>query len=398
MSKPTSSMLPVPAGDRIRVTAVVDKLRMGGAETLVSEFALVANDVGVEFSVATLVPSADVRAAQIVRELGIEPAVADIGSRLTPASPLRVYRVLAAQRPDIVHTHLGRSDLLGALAARALRVPVVSTIHATSWKPETEHVWREHLLLYLSAWARRRCAARVIAVSAAARDAYLARGFDRSEHVVVIHNGVASDAAPGHGPAVRRELGLAPDEIVLGMLSGLQPGKGHDVAIRALATLRQRFPRLRLLVVGDGEMRDQIESWAAPLGDAVVLTGWRADVMRLLDAMDVLVHPSSRDAFPTSLLEAMAASVPVVATEVGGIKEIVNDGETGRLLKAAEDLAVGLQPLLEDSSLRRELGQAGRRRFEREFTGAVWAQRTRHLYDEVLDGRTSLGRRLSAVT
>src|SRR5581483_12011893 len=97
--------------------------------------------------------------------------------------------------------------------------------------------------------------------------------------------------------------------------------------------LRERYPRVRLVVAGDGPTRAQVRSLARPLGEGAVLTGHRTDVMALLDATDVLIHPSFADAFPTSLIEAGAASVPVVATRVGGIPEIVESGRTGTLLE-----------------------------------------------------------------
>jgi glycosyltransferase involved in cell wall biosynthesis len=127
---------------------------------------------------------------------------------------------------------------------------------------------------------------------------------------------------------------------------------------------------------------------AAPLGDVVVLTGYRDDVMELLDATDVLIHPSRTEAFPTALLEAMAARVPVVATAVGGIPEIVADDQTGLLVGAPPDagrFADAVLTLAADADLRRRLGEAGRRRFEDEFTAERWAHRVRAQYDAVLD-------------
>ena len=210
---------------------------------------------------------------------------------------------------------------------------------------------RDRARLRLIAAVRRRCAARVIAVSDAARRAYLAERWDRSEHVVTIHNGIVDRTLPGAGPEIRRELGIEPEELVLVMVSVLRGGKGHTVAAAAAERLAARHPTLRVLVLGDGPKRAEIERSMSGLGGRVIFAGYRTDVAAVLDAADVLVHPSRDDAFPTALLEAMAAGVPSVATAVGGIPEAVADGETGFLIPApprADDLADALEPLLAD--------------------------------------------------
>jgi glycosyltransferase involved in cell wall biosynthesis len=210
---------------------------------------------------------------------------------------------------------------------------------------------------------------------------------------VTVHNGIDVRVAAGAGPALRSELGLAPDDVILGMVSALRPEKSHDVAIEAVRLLRERFPAVRLLVVGDGAARQEVERLAAPLGDAVVLAGARADVMDVFDALDLCVHPSRADAFPTTLLEAMAASVPVVATAVGGIPEIVEDGVTGVLVDAppsARRVADAVAALIRDPERRNALAAAGRARYEKLFTARPWAERTRAVYDAVLAERTGL--------
>jgi glycosyltransferase involved in cell wall biosynthesis len=175
--------------------------------------------------------------------------------------------------------------------------------------------------------------------------------------------------------------------LVVGMVSALRPEKGHDIAIGVLRRLRPRFPTLRLLIVGQGDLEEDIRRSAADLGDAVVMAGRRTDVMRVLDAVDVCLQPSRADAFPTSLLEAMAASVPVLATAVGGIPEIVVDATTGVLVAAppsADEVAAALAVLLDDPATRHDLALAGRVRYEQNFTAGPWVSRTRELYDAVL--------------
>lgn len=240
------------------------------------------------------------------------------------------------------------------------------------------------------AFTRRRGGARVIAVSEAARAAYLETGWDRPDHVVTVHNGIALDPPRATSQAVRAELGLGADALVATMVTVLRPGKGHEVAVEVVRRLLPRFPALKLLVAGDGPSLPDVRRLVEPLGDAALLLGHRTDVLELLGASDVLLHPTSMDAFPTVLLEAGAAGVPVLATAVGGIPEIVEDERTGLLVDAppsADRVAAQLERLLGDAELRARLGNAARARFDEHFTAERWAQRLRAVYDTVLAER-----------
>lgn len=342
-----------------------------------------APEGGLELSVSYLFDKDGSPAATRLRERGIEPRHAAV-TGLLRTSALRAVRAdIARAHPDVVHTHLGYSDFLGGLAARSLRLPVVSTVHVMEWEGGA----RDALKVKLFAAVQRRCIARTILVSAAARERYLAEGFTTPGRAVVVHNGIVGRPEPGAGAAVRAELGIAPDALVVTMLSVLREGKGHDAAFRAVRSLVDAHPGLRLVVAGDGPAREDIAAAGAALGEHVVMTGHRGDVMALLDATDVLLHPSRVDAFPTALLEAMAARVPVVATAVGGIPEIVDDGVTGALVPAPAapgTMAEALGGLLADGTRRASLGSAGRARFEQSFTAGAWARRLRAVYDEVV--------------
>jgi glycosyltransferase involved in cell wall biosynthesis len=382
-----SPALPAPAVRPIRVHALIDALGVGGAEIVLAEFAAVAALGGIELSVGYLkdVDEAEASVTRL-RQAGVEPRLAGIPRHVGPGAFLAVRRQLAALRPELVHTHLGYADLLGGPAARSLGIPTVATLHAHAWSGN--HL--ERLKLGAMRLARRATAARLIAVSESARAAYLASGALHPERVVVVRNGIAGAPQPGAGRAVRAELGIGDDELVVAMISCLRPEKAHDVAFAAVGELLASIPDLRLLVIGDGPQRDEVARGVSALGDRALATGYRADVMALLDAADVLLHPSRHDALPTTIIEAMAASTPVVATRVGGIPELVDDGVSGVLVPAppsASELAAALGQLLRDPHRRRRLGAAGHDRFEQEFTAARWAMRMGALYRSVLAGR-----------
>ena len=371
----------------LRVHVLIDSLNWGGAETLLADYAAGAPAAGIELSVGYLQDVNGSPSAAALRARGIEPQLIGVRKLLDVESVLRVRRHLARVRPDVVHTHLGAADVHGTMAARSLRMPVVSTIHLVAPPALGELDRREAARERLMAVTRRHGSHRVIAVSDAARDAYLRAGLDRASRVVTVHNGIAARRPQRSREQLRAELGLPADAPVVAMVSVLRAGKGHDVGIEAVRALRERHPQLRLLVVGDGPARAEVEARAAPLGDAVVLTGFRRDVVELLAASDMLLLPSRMDAFPTSLLEAASVGVPAVATAVGGIPEIVDDGETGLLIPAPPEagaVTAAIGALLDDPDLRVRLGEAARDRFAARFTAERWAARCRAIYDDVL--------------
>jgi glycosyltransferase involved in cell wall biosynthesis len=266
----------------------------------------------------------------------------------------------------------------------------VSTVHSLGTGADAPTSARGRARSRIYALGAKASAARLVAVSESARQEVLRRDGYAPDRVVVIHNGIARRPAPGAGPYVREQLGIGPDAPVVGTLSTLRPVKGHEVAIEAMAEITRRVPGARLVVVGEGESRPALERAAAHLGPVVKFAGFRDDVMPVLDAFDVLAHPSRQEAFPTTLLEAMAAGVPQVATAVGGIPEIVEDGHTGLLLAPPPEpaaLADRVVSLLQDPARREELAAAGRERFAERFGADGWARRLRALYDQVLAER-----------
>jgi glycosyltransferase involved in cell wall biosynthesis len=219
----------------------------------------------------------------------------------------------------------------------------------------------------------------------------------------VVYNGVdtAVFAQCEKREEVRSELHIPPDSTVVGIVGRLSEEKGGvDVLIRAIARLRKINPNLRLLVVGDGPLRGNLEALAdesAP-GGAIMFTGTRNDVAHLLSAMDLFVLPSLNEALPIVVLEAMAAGLPVIATNVGGVPEIVEHEKTGLLVAPGSEDALysALNRLTYDAYLRERLAQAGRRRVTSDFTIERMVERIEGLYGKLLTKLPVAGCQLSA--
>ncbi len=355
---------------------------------MLADFAAFASTVDLAVSVGYLSAGSDGAARERLRRAGFEPELVQVRSLFGARDVARVRAHLARTGADVVHTHLKYADVLGGIAARSLRMPVVSTLHEAAWSGPPAERARQRL----AGFVRRHCADRVIAVSGEARRSYLATGWDQPGHIATVRNGIPERPGRGSRMEMRGRFGLGEAEPVIAMLSALRPEKGHEIGFAAFGALRSRFPDLRLLVIGDGPRRAEVERMAAPFGDAAVVAGYQDDVASVLAGVDVLAHPSHADAFPTALLEAMAASVPIVASRVGGIPEIVVDGATGLLVHAPPDpaaVAAAVGRLLEDAQLRDSMGQRARQRFEAEFSPRAWLEQTRAVYDEVTAARGS---------
>jgi glycosyltransferase involved in cell wall biosynthesis len=358
-------------------------LTCGGAEVLLAELAAVAPKADLRLTVGFLDDFDGSPVASRLRAAGVEPALVGVPRLLAPSSMRSVRRHLAAVQPDLVHTHLGYSDVLGGVAARSLGIPSVSTVHAMDWAGTP----RERVKEALAFVARRACARRIIVVSRSARRAYLERSHVDPARVVTIPNGVVGRPLRGAGRAIRTELGLRPTDRVVVMTAPMRREKGHQRAFAALASLRDGVPELRVLLLGEGVDRSEIESQASSLRATVLALGYRSDVMAVLDAADAVLHTPVTDALPTGLIEAAAAGVPVVASAVGGIPEIVEHESTGLLVGPEadpEEVANALGRVLRDPELRSRLGVEARRRFEAKFSASHWAERLRRTYDAAL--------------
>jgi len=294
-----------------------------------------------------------------------------------PGLARRTSAAVRRSRPDLVHTHLVHADVYGAYAAARARARLVSTKH-------NDDPFRSGRGRYAERMLTRR-ADRVICITKA-----LAR-FNRevvglpAEKLRVVHYGLDAPPQPW---GMRGGPELPPDTPVLLAICRLVPQKGLDVAVEALAGVREQHPDAHLVVLGEGPLRDELSSLAAGYGidGAVSLPGRVGDVAWWLRRAAVIVHPARWEGFGLALLEAMLSARPVVATAVSSIPEIVVDGETGLLVPPDDPaaLAAAVSDLLDDPARASAMGEAGRARALTEFSVERMAERTVSVYDEVV--------------
>ena len=367
----------------MRVCHLIHELGPGGAEHVLVDLARVAPEAGIEMRVLSLMPLGSQRYPQVLRDLGVQVGSLDLPCRWDLRGLRRAVRLLRADPPDLLHSHLKHADLVAAYAAPRLGVPMVSTLHLV--EDEVDSVGR--FKRNLGAWARRRGAARTVAVSEALRRWYLGAFHVDPATVVTLPNGVpaAEAVSPERRAALRAEFGVPGEVLLAATVAIFRAGKGHDDLLDAAFLLRDAPVRFVLAGSGPEEARLRCRVRDEGLESRVTFAGFREDVAELLASSDLVVHPSHADALPTALIHALAAGLPAVAAQVGGIPEIVGE-EAGLLVPPGDPsaLAGAIRALAGDPEQRRQMGEAARARFAERFEGAAWARRLRELYDEVL--------------
>jgi len=325
--------------------------------------------------------------------------VSSLRRRLNPVRDLlalwNLLALLRRERPDIVHTHTSKAGMLGRLAAWLAGVPVV--VHTPHG-----HVFYGHFGRVAS-WAFRRMekafaarTTRLIALTEAERDEHLKCRVGRPEQFAVVPSGVDLErfrrVAAAALTADRRPPGfdLPPDAVVVGSVGWLTTVKGHRYLIEALGRLRPFHSRLYCVIVGAGELLDELQALAAARGlsDSVRFLGLRHDVPECLAAMDVFVLPSLNEGMGRALVEAMAAGRPVVATRVGGVPALIQHQSNGLLVPPgnAVALANALDELLRKPDWAQELGAAASASIDDRFGAGEMVQAVDAVYEESLAG------------
>jgi glycosyltransferase involved in cell wall biosynthesis len=292
-----------------------------------------------------------------------------------------VWRLIRHLRPHIVHTHSSKAGFIGRLAAKLAGVPrVLYTPHG--------HVFQGY---FSSSVTRRfinleRLAARwtdrIITLTDAEADQHLAHGIGRPDQFVTIPSGIDLDAVTAATPTR-----VVPGGPLIGTVARLVPVKGHAFLVDAAPRVLTEFPTARFVFVGDGEARHGLETRARGLGlgDALLFTGYREDVASLLAGMDVVVLPSLNEGLGRVLVTAMALGKPIVATRVGGVPELLADGEAGRLVPPGDSaaLASAICGVLQDTAQAKSLGDAGRRRAVR-YSAPAMVESLAKVYRDVM--------------
>jgi glycosyltransferase involved in cell wall biosynthesis len=293
-------------------------------------------------------------------------------------SAWRIARCLRRSRVTHLHLHSSHAQTLGLLGA------ALGGFHRVIVTRRVDFVPRRHLA---NRWKYGRAVTRFVAISDAIRQILIGWGVE-VERIRLVHSGVAvGEPAPSDGARVRAELGISPDQVLIGNVAHLAEHKGQRYLIEAIPVVIASHPEARFVIVGEGELEGDLKSraQALDLGDRLLFAGFRPDVPAILGALDVFVMPSHLEGLGTVVLDALAARTPVVATRAGGIPEVITDGHHGLLVPAKDPaaLARGILRLVDDRAWAARLAEAGRQRVEECFSVESMVSGNVAVYDEL---------------
>ena len=377
--------IPDTSSRRIKVMLLTVGLGVGGTEGQVLEIAARLDRRRFEVSVCAL-KGADVLAHEL-RARGVRVITLDGKGAWDARVLYRLARVIRAERPDVIHAFLFWANCLSRVLGRLLRVPV----RISSYRD----------ILLWARWGYRVCdrvtagwAQAATCCSEAVRRLALAEVGGDARTYVTIHNGVDVARFGSSRTVTRADVGLRDGVPVIGTVGRLiEPEKGIAVLLQGVARLAGPPAPLacQLLIVGDGPARGQLQELVERLGisSRVVFAGMRRDIADVLPLVDVFVMPSLSEGFGIAIVEAMAAGLPVVASDVGGIPEIVQHGETGLLVPPGDPaaLAAALHELVTRPDRARALGACGRQRARERFSIESAVKRHEDLYAELMAQR-----------
>src|SRR5690606_14324138 len=364
---------------RPRVVHIIDRLPPDGAERLLCEVLRYRSD---DFDYQVLCLAEGGVFEPVIRAMGVPVTILGKRRGIDLRLVWRLWRWLRNSKPQIVHTHLFTADTWGRLVARLAGVPLVfSTVHSVnSWQGRVHRLVDRTLALFTT---------RLIACTAQVADKLHDQDGIDAARIVTLANGVDLQRFADVTPVdIERELDASGSAPWLAVLGRLEPVKGQADLLECLALLREQGVGFRCVLIGDGPEREALVEEVAQLqlADRVFFAGFRDKVPAWLAAIDVLVMPSRWEGLPMALLEAMALGKPVVAHEVGGIPDVVRDGQEGLLVPPhhPQKMMQALEKLLGDAVLREQMGSRALARVRANYSAEALARAYEKLYRDAM--------------
>lgn len=363
----------------INIVIVITKSDpVGGAQIHVKDLAEALHDVG---NRVTVLIGEEGSFTKMLSKIDVEFQI--IPNLVREINPIKDWKGLSELRqalrqiqPDLVATHSSKAGILGRIAAHKEKIPATFTVHGWAF---TDGVSKKKQMIYqMIETAIAKFPAQLIAVSEFDRQLGIKKKVCPEQQITAVQNGM-----PDIDPSLFAKPAEGPVKII--MVARFDHQKDHKSLIHALGALKDREWEL-LLVGGDGGLQDQAENAITTLGleNKVQILGYRSDIDQLMADSHIFVLSSNWEGFPLTILEAMRTKLPVIASDVGGVKEAISHGETGFVTSNQEELQHCLQQLIDNPELRKEMGEQGRERYLEHFTVQSMLDKTFTVYDKLL--------------
>ncbi len=368
----------------MKILKIIGDLRIGGAERIAVDLAKGLKNKGHQVMVCSLTKGGPLE--KELRQEGVETIVLSnlpLRGKYTFYFVFRLWRLMRKQKFDIVHTHVFMSNFWGRIAGCLSGVKVIiSTEHNQDLWKKRRHIFADKILSL--------CTHKIIAVSGAVESFVVKKEKINAKRLTLIHNAVDTKKfMPCDVSSLKKELNIPAGAVIIGTVSRLIPQKGQRYFLQAARVISKNNQNVRFLIIGDGQLKNDLRALSERLmlSDKVIFTGFRPDIIGLLTLLDIFVLPSLWEGFGLALLEAMALAKPVVATDVGGIPEIIENGKTGILVKPKdpEALARAILKLINDNLYARGLGLNARKTVQERFSLNTMIDKVEAVYRSFLN-------------
>jgi glycosyltransferase involved in cell wall biosynthesis len=370
--------------NKIRILHIITGSSIAGAENVVLTLAKGMKDSQFESEICTLSPEGELH--KKAQQIGIKAYALGYKSILSlPKVVIKLFILLYKKNYYIINTHLSQAGVIGIIVGRLVRIPCII---------ETRH-YSDYMYKYgnkIKQWLDKKTVNmtnHVIVVSNAGKEILKKIEGIKEEKINVIYNGIdISKFSSNHRTQIRKQLGID-NNIVLTFTATFHPSKGHKYLLESVGMLKKNYPNVVLLLIGDGVLRSNLGALTKQLNieDNVRFLGYRTDIPDILSATDIYVHSSVEEGFGIAIIEAMAVGLPVVATNVGGIPEIITNGENGILVPPENPhaLAEAIIDLIEHTEQRKILAEKGRQHVTANFTDEIMVKKYMEVYNNVIN-------------
>lgn len=383
--------------DKIRVAFVITKLELGGAQKqLLSLIRGLSQD---KFCVFLYTARKGLLVEESLRIKGLKLKLSHFLER-----PICIIKDLAAlvelcffiksNRIGVLHTHSSKAGILGRLAGRLCRVKVIlHTVHGWSFN-DFQPLIKKKIFVLLERFCANFTDV-LIVVSEFDKAKGIALGIGREEKYRIVRYGIDQSAfKKNSGSELKRSLGVFPQDVLVGTVCCLKPQKAPQDFVKVAYLISRQHPNVKFILAGDGELRPEVEKLIQKysLKNKVTLSGWRNDITEIMPAFDIFVLTSLWEGLPVSVLEAMSCSKPVVATDTGGIKEVIIDGKTGYLVEPHDVNGISnkLRGLIENEDLRNSIGESARISLGQKFSYAFGVKAHEELFMELVSRKQNV--------